>query len=165
MSLYGDVAPDISYASVALQREPEAINLWLGEKKSITALHRDNYENIYCQVLGSKDFVLLPPIEAACVSERFLPGATYNSFMRVVQDIPPVSVPCAIWDPDRPEENPTQFSKLSRPLRVRIGPGDTLYLPACWYEYSAQHFRDPELTKKGTTKSLKEILRRGYVVV
>jgi len=65
----------------------------------VTALHRDNYENIYCQVIGNKHFVLLPPIEAPCVNERILPCATYESHVQreshqVSQEFW-VSIPCA----------------------------------------------------------------------
>ena len=132
VSLYEDVEPDIRFASIALQREPDAINLWIGNDQSTTALHRDNYENIYCQILGSKEFVLLPPVETACVNEQFLPGATYNACMEIIPDDPPLPIPSAIWDPDRPKENPTRFSHLSRLMRVTLHSGDMLYLPACW---------------------------------
>lgn len=133
LTLYEDVEPDIRWASIALQRKPDAINLWIGNSDSVTALHRDNYENIYCQILGSKDFVLLPPVETACVNERFLPSATYSETMDIIPDDPSTQVPCATWDPDKPSENRTEFSHLSKPARVRLDPGDMLYLPACWW--------------------------------
>ena len=132
VSLYEDVEPDIRFASIALQRKPDAINLWIGNSQSTTALHRDNYENIYCQILGSKDFVLLSPVETACVNEQFLPVATYNAGMEIIPDDPPVHIPSAIWDPDRPKESSTRFSHLTRPIRVTLFSGDMLYLPACW---------------------------------
>lgn len=52
-SLYSDVETDIPWARVALGQGPDAINLWIGNSSSVTALHRDNYENIYCQIVGS----------------------------------------------------------------------------------------------------------------
>lgn len=76
--LYKYVAKDIPWARIALGQEPDAINLWIGNSKSITALHKDNYENIYCQLVGSKHFVLLPPVESACVNEKLLPSAHYS---------------------------------------------------------------------------------------
>lgn len=75
--LYNDVAKDIPWARIALGQDPDAINLWIGNSRSVTALHKDNYENIYCQVIGSKHFVLLPPVELACVNEKQLPSASY----------------------------------------------------------------------------------------
>ncbi|KAI9816838.1 MAG: hypothetical protein M1827_001483 [Pycnora praestabilis] len=75
--LFADVSRDIPWARIALQRSPEAINLWIGNSRSVTALHKDNYENIYVQVVGKKHFVLLPPIEYPCVGERGLQMGTY----------------------------------------------------------------------------------------
>lgn len=78
LKLFGDVEHDIPWARIALDKTPDAINLWIGNSKSVTALHRDNYENIYCQVTGLKSFVLLPPVEAPCVQERMVPCASYE---------------------------------------------------------------------------------------
>jgi peptidyl-lysine (3S)-dioxygenase / protease len=41
-------------------------------------------------------------------------------------------VPFAVWDPDRPAEHLTPFSKLSKPMHVDLHPGDMLYLPSLW---------------------------------
>jgi len=104
-------------------------------------LHRDNYENIYSQITGSKDFILLPPIATACINEQFLPSATYDSAMNIVPDelpAPVPCVPCAVWNPDKPDENTTEFSRLAKPIHVRLDPGDVLYLPALWYHKVSQ---------------------------
>ena len=53
--------------------------------------------------------------------------------MVVVPDQPRKTVPCAIWDPDRPLENQSRFSSLSKPMRFDLCAGDKLYLPALWY--------------------------------
>lgn len=135
LPLFQDVPPSISEMSAALGREPDAINFWLGDSSSVTSLHRDNYENIYAQIRGSKTFVLLSPLEAACVNEQFLPCATYTkkeNTWYIVLDEPDGKVPVALWDPDNPEENATEFTKFSQPLRIRLEEGDLLYLPACW---------------------------------
>lgn len=124
LPLYHDVEADIRWASIALQKKPDAINLWIGNRHSTTALHRDNYENVYCQIVGSKNFVLLAPVETACIKEQFLPSAAYASDMSLIADDPPNKVPCALWDPDTLHENTTRYSSLSRPIRVRLDPGD-----------------------------------------
>lgn len=76
--MFQDVDKDIAWARIALDRKPEAINLWIGNSRSTTALHKDNYENIYCQVTGMKHFALLPPVEVACINERRLRAARYQ---------------------------------------------------------------------------------------
>ncbi|KAH6606315.1 phospholipase [Trichoderma cornu-damae] len=119
----------------ALGKAPDAINLWIGNSRSTTAMHKDNFENIFVQIVGRKHFVLLPPLLHACVNESLLLPATY-----IRQDdgfslrLDPVSrlVPLATWDPDDPVRNSTPMSHLAKPLRVTLDPGDMLYLPAMW---------------------------------
>lgn len=68
---------NVAWARIALGQQPDAVNLWIGNSRSITSLHRDHYENVYCQIVGRKHFVLLPPAETACINEKTLTAATY----------------------------------------------------------------------------------------
>jgi len=111
----------------------------------VTALHKDNYENIYVQVLGKKHFVLLPPLCQPCVNERDLRPATYTRKDAVLElELDETSeradslVPFAIWDPDQPCINATPYSRLASPVRATLEPGDMLYLPAMWYHKVSQ---------------------------
>ncbi|KAF5585211.1 phospholipase [Fusarium pseudoanthophilum] len=136
ITLFSDVQKDIPFARIALDKSPDAVNLWIGNSKSVTAMHKDNYENIYVQILGRKHFVLLPSLCHPCVNEQPLKPATYTrkeNSMELKMDPDDETVPFAIWDPDKPEHNATKFSHLARPLRVTLNPGDMLYLPAMWY--------------------------------
>jgi len=138
-SLFGHVQQDIPFARIALQREPEAINLWIGNSRSVTALHKDNYENVYVQVAGRKHFVLLPPHCQPCVNEQELRPAHYvradgqKLKLEVEDGEGDEPVPFAIWDPDAPAERATSYSRFAEPMRVTLEPGDMLYLPAMWY--------------------------------
>ncbi|KAI4284848.1 MAG: hypothetical protein L6R38_001113 [Xanthoria sp. 2 TBL-2021] len=135
--LYSDVPDDVSWATECLGAIPDAINVWIGNGQSITALHKDNYENIYCQIRGKKRFVLLPSVETPCVNIRFLPQAVYtrpgsDSSLALSPESPSEDIPWPVWDPDRPGKGQTRYSCLSKPLHVELGPGDMLYLPALW---------------------------------
>lgn len=135
VTLFSDVQKDIPFARIALDKSPDAVNLWIGNSKSVTAMHKDNYENIYVQVLGRKHFVLLPSLCHPCVNEQPLRPATYkrgDDGLQLVMDSDDEAVPFAIWDPEKPEQNATRFSHLAKPLRVTLNPGDMLYLPAMW---------------------------------
>ncbi|KAM5377432.1 hypothetical protein ACJZ2D_004971 [Fusarium nematophilum] len=141
ITLFSDAQKDIPFARIALGKAPDAVNLWIGNSKSVTALHKDNYENIYVQVLGRKHFVLLPSLCHPCVNEQPLRPATYNrreDGVHLDMDSDGDLVPFAIWDPDRPEQRATPFSHLAQPLRVTLNPGDMLYLPAMWYHKVSQ---------------------------
>lgn len=150
-TLFADVPKSIPFARIALEQDPDAINFWLGNSFSTTALHKDNYENIYVQLLGKKHFVLLPPVEAPCVNEKSVLAATYQPKERVgsgesgkrqdmviAVDEPEEYVPFATWDPDVASANTTPYSHHSQPLRVTLEEGDMLYLPALWYHKVSQ---------------------------
>jgi jumonji domain-containing protein 7 len=153
-TLFADVPRSIAFARIALEQDPDAINFWLGNSHSVTALHKDNYENIYVQILGQKHFVLLPPVEAPCVNEKAVLAATYtprqsntqdnseDADLVIAVDEPEEYVPFATWDPDEPGENATPYSRYSQPLRVTLEEGDMLYLPALWYHKVSQTCND-----------------------
>lgn len=151
--------PSIPFARVALDRDPDAINLWIGNSRSVTAMHKDNYENVYVQVRGRKHFVLLPPLCHPCVNEQTLTPATYRRGgggdleleldrveSRATEDdgerreelAANHLIPFATWDPDFPNVNATSYSRLAEPVRVTLEPGDMLYLPAMWYHKVSQ---------------------------
>ena len=131
---------DIPFARIALQKTADAVNVWIGNERSVTALHKDNYENVYVQIRGQKQFTLLSPVELPCVNERSLPRARYNLVTESCKgDVEEFGienlegeqlVPVAIWDPDDPEKRGTKYSHLAKPLRVTLNQGDMLYLPA-----------------------------------
>ncbi|KAF2838292.1 Clavaminate synthase-like protein [Patellaria atrata CBS 101060] len=158
-ALFSDVPKDIPFARIALERSPEAINFWLGNSLTTTALHKDNYENIYVQILGAKHFLLLPPTTYPCINEQPLPSYTYKShpppsipptsslipavlpsplLLIPTPDDPPSSVPFPTYDPSTPSIRPTQFSHLCKPLHVTLEAGDMLYLPALWFHRVSQ---------------------------
>ncbi|CAI6100475.1 unnamed protein product [Clonostachys chloroleuca] len=136
LALFSDAPKDIPFARIALQKSPEAINMWIGNSHSQTNLHRDPFENIYVQIRGKKHFVLLPALCHACVNEKLVLPATYrrsDQGLTLELDEGEDDVPLAIWDPDDPDKNTTKYSHLAKPLLVTLNPGDMLYLPAMWY--------------------------------
>ena len=74
--LHEDVGP-LEWASVAFNDAPDAVNLWLGNERSLTTLHQDPYENIYAVVTGCKTFLLFPPTDLYWLDERSYPVGRY----------------------------------------------------------------------------------------
>lgn len=157
------MSKDIPFARIGLGKEPDAVNFWLGSSRSTTAMHKDNYENIYAQIRGQKHFALLPPLATAGVNEQTLPAMTYSlrsrsqhghdgtnvcltsTDLEAVVDVPHEEVPGIVtWDVDAPTERSTAYSALVRPLRVTLEEGDLLYLPACWYHKVSQSCGDED---------------------
>ncbi|KAK2466214.1 hypothetical protein APHAL10511_001856 [Amanita phalloides] len=97
-SLREDVPSEISWCSEALDRHPDAVNLWIGDGKSSTSVHNDPYENIYTVIRGAKFFTLLPPTEGQYLVEKRYPHARYTRApdARLQLEISP-DVPSVRW--------------------------------------------------------------------
>lgn len=144
-----------------IETQKSGVLIPLGNERSTTALHKDQYENIYIQIIGTKFLTLIPPTEAACVNEQELPVASWKSircdrcdsgklcgtsadqihgtYGVVAPDEPRHRVPFPTWDPDGYAKTsfPTPFSDMARPMRVKLDEGDMLYLPALWLALNA----------------------------
>lgn len=149
--LFSDVPGNIDFARIALQQEgPDAVNFWLGNSRSTSALHRDNYENLFAQIRGSKRFLLLPPVTVAvvgeqdCIRTRYAVGQTpllaelgADDF-HFVTEKPEILTPIPTWDPDVMLAEPGSLRELIQPFDVTLNQGDMLYLPALWYHKVSQ---------------------------
>ncbi|KAF9009048.1 cupin-like domain-containing protein [Cyathus striatus] len=139
--LRNDVPAHIPWCTEALGRTPDAVNIWIGDAKSITSVHSDPYENIYSVVRGAKHFTLFPPTEALYLKERLYPHATYrrSSPGTPLRLIPSASdIPAVRWtsilDPDAPNAVPDEVQRI----HITIYPGEALYLPVGWWHYVRQ---------------------------
>jgi peptidyl-lysine (3S)-dioxygenase / protease len=69
-SLLNEIDSSLSLAQVSFGVDnPEAINLWIGDERSVSSLHQDFFENFYAVVSGEKTFTLLPPTDIAFLPE------------------------------------------------------------------------------------------------
>ena len=82
--LLADIDPHLQFASEAFgtktasEAVPEALNLWIGGKRSISSFHRDYYENMYVVVTGRKSFRLLPPTDGWRMQMKKFPLAAWQ---------------------------------------------------------------------------------------
>ena len=42
-----EAACDIPWATEAFDKNPDAVNFWMGDKRAVTSMHKDHYENLY----------------------------------------------------------------------------------------------------------------------
>ena len=142
--LVGDCAHEMAFASDAMGKPPDAVNLWIGDERSETTFHRDHYENVYCVVRGIKVFHLLPPCDGRLLGYREAPAAKFTSSSeggtfgvelekprRLVSwaSATPASLRArACTTPDDPVV----------PIVVEVRAGECLYLPAMWYHHVTQ---------------------------
>ncbi|ETW83951.1 hypothetical protein HETIRDRAFT_123667 [Heterobasidion irregulare TC 32-1] len=140
-SLRADVPCELDWCSQAFDRHPDAVNLWIGNSKSITSIHNDPYENIYHVVRGCKTFLLLPPTEGWCLRERLYPHATYirpSEGSPLILTPSPSSTPMVRWSSITHPERPGALPASAHPITISLQEGETLYLPAGWWHHVRQ---------------------------
>jgi len=114
-------------------------NLWIGNKPTISPLHYDDYENLLCQIQGTKELVLFPPSDVSYLYYVGRPKGTLQykfpgQFIRDKATVDPRSfVFGSSVDVDSPDEVRHPLYKRAHPLHVLLNKGEVLYLPAYWH--------------------------------
>jgi jumonji domain-containing protein 7 len=161
--LLTDVAGEgLPMAVEAFGNSPDAVNLWIGDARAVSTMHRDNYENMYCVVKGEKVFDLLPPCCAPLLPMTEVRNGTYRKCHKeegeaegsqgwvVELDDDPSST--TLWtrfdieneaigaEHSQGEDRMAQADDAaearrilkSMVCRVHVRAGEVLYLPAMW---------------------------------
>jgi len=124
--LYQEVLTDVPtpiYVPRAL-RASLTQQLWIGGPGNVTPVHYDMSENILVQVVGTKTVLLWDPAQYPLL---------YLSPLRTTHDR---QSPIDLDSPDL-----ARFPRFvhARALRCDLGPGDALYIPACWMHHVRSH--------------------------
>ncbi|KAJ8710111.1 hypothetical protein PYW07_009477 [Mythimna separata] len=160
--LLPDVLADIPFASEAFNKEPDAVNFWMGDERAVTSMHKDPYENIYCVIDGYKDFILIPPTDLPFVPYKRYPQAEFK-LQDDKWDIVPVTtvtekldlelgdgdneesdvnddggLPWICIDPLAPDLKKYPEYEKAHAYSVRLNKGDCLYLPSLWFHHVRQ---------------------------
>jgi jumonji domain-containing protein 7 len=152
-----DIEPSFALANAAFQLSgPEAVNLWIGDERATSSLHKDFFENMYVVIEGEKTFTLLPPADIAFLKEDTFSTQRYvlaigsaaarpkeEDLQLTAEGCPAESIGWIdIMDVDgRFLSYSGHNSKWQHlhPIRVTVRAGETLYLPAMWYHQVSQN--------------------------
>ena len=78
-TLHKDIPSSLLLADESFKNyQLEATNLWIGDERSISSLHKDYFENFYCVINGEKTFTLFPPTDILYFPEIEVPTAKYT---------------------------------------------------------------------------------------
>lgn len=141
--MFVDTEREIAWASKAFNSQPDAVNLWIGESRAVTSLHKDHYENLYCVVRGEKHFILLPPTDRPLLPHHTYKSARYaldvpSGTFSVVDEDDHGTVPWIPLDPLKPDLSRWPDYQHAHPLRCTLRAGDVLYLPSMWFHHVQQ---------------------------
>ena len=124
----------------------EASNLWIGDGRSTSSLHKDHYENVYCVHKGEKTFVLINPADVQFLQREATRSWEVRRWKEKSDDLVRPSIqnmellPQALgeasidWIDDWERLSPAKIS----PLTVTVKAGEVLYLPALWFHEVSQ---------------------------
>lgn len=91
----------------------EGCTLWLGPAGTLTPLHHDSTNILFCQIVGKKRIWLIPPYEASLLDDM---RGFYASF-----------------DPRRQREDWPEVHRDVQMAELVLEPGEALFLPAGWW--------------------------------
>ena len=111
------------------------VNLWFGDERAVTTLHKDHYENMYAVVSGRKEFTLYPPCVLPLLYPRSYPAKAYQKVedrWRLVESKHEKPGSLRTWisvDPEQPDYDRYPLFRHARATRVVVEAGEVLYLP------------------------------------
>jgi peptidyl-lysine (3S)-dioxygenase / protease len=155
--LLDDVESSFPLGDAVFGSPPEAVNLWIGDERSTSSLHKDHFENLYVVISGEKIFTLFPPTDIQFLGETTFPTKRYqyqgqdetpnpitirikkSDLTSTSNGCPSSTLPWIGVDPHSPtalEELPSL--RYASPIHVRVRAGEVLYIPAMWYHRVTQ---------------------------
>ena len=144
-----DAASEVSWATEAFGKHPDAVNFWMGDERAVTSMHKDHYENLYCVISGKKVFTLLPPSDLPLIPYKLYNPARFKTTERgnfeIVDEIEQITElsaePKVSWiavDPLNPDlKKYPKFAKAN-PVSCTVQAGEMLYLPSLWFHHVQQ---------------------------
>ena len=122
----------------------DAANLWIGDERSLSTIHRDSsYENMYCVLKGRKVFYLLPPFATPFLGEKEYPNACWELNGTTWDLVPEADttswVEIDVQSPIQACKIHPEYKNVAKFLqKVVVEEGQILYLPAGWWHQVTQ---------------------------
>ncbi|CAJ1925901.1 unnamed protein product [Cylindrotheca closterium] len=151
--LYKAFPPGIAWAEEALGPEQplDAVNLWVGNERAISSMHKDHYENLFYVASGEKVFTVCPPANVAFLYEqrqyrsgRFQVNEQSRAWEVFAEDDDTkahwIAPDVAILNSDKRDLLLEEYPLLKhvKPLEIRVREGEMLYLPSLWFHRVTQ---------------------------
>jgi len=97
-------------------RTASSISIWFGPAGTVTPLHHDTANVLFCQVFGRKKILLFPPFELSLM--RRMHHGVYSSI-----------------DAESPDADAfPEFAEISR-KEVTLSAGEVLFIPVAWWHH------------------------------
>lgn len=129
--LCNDIELEIDFVSKALNKKPDAVNLWMGESRSMSSLHQDPYENMFCVIVGQKHFILYPPTSEIYLKKIEFEKGRYH--MQAKQWFINLESEKVKWIDYDFNESKSDLHLKCPAMKVTVNPGQLLYIPRLYF--------------------------------
>ncbi|KAL3932421.1 MAG: hypothetical protein SGBAC_010859 [Bacillariaceae sp.] len=151
--LYKTFPQGIDWAEEALGPEQalDAVNLWVGNERAVSSMHKDHYENLFYVASGEKVFTVCPPADVAFLYEhrqycsgRFQVNEQNGTWEVCEEDddttIPWIAPDVTILQNENRDVLLEEYPLLQyvKPLEILVREGEMLYLPSLWFHRVTQ---------------------------
>lgn len=92
--------------------------------------HTDQYDNLLCQIVGTKEVVLIPHTQRLYL---YTTSTLSHETDSIYHNMPHHYSPIDFFEPDFKKY--PDFAKVKGKYTVTINSGDILYIPAHWFHY------------------------------
>jgi jumonji domain-containing protein 7 len=125
---------------------PDAINLWIGNERAVSSMHKDHYENLFYVLSGQKIFTICPPADAPFLYEQEYESGKFDSTSGTwkvnTKGCTESKVRWIAADVTlkNDAEHISQFPLLqyTHPIEVVVNAGEMLYIPSLWFHRVTQ---------------------------
>jgi hypothetical protein len=114
-SLHEDFEPFPAYLDSDNRTAPYGCSFWLGPAGTVTKLHHDAVNIMFCQVKGRKEFILFSPQQTPVLYNH---RGVYSAV-----------------DCEHPDTLAYPLFKNAQRIRVVLKPGEALFIPVGWWHF------------------------------
>jgi hypothetical protein len=78
-TIWNKFPTSFQFANLAFGTQLDAVNLWIGNQRSVSSMHKDHYENLFYVASREKHFTLCPLADVPFLNIGEFPSASFCS--------------------------------------------------------------------------------------
>ncbi|RLN91787.1 hypothetical protein BBJ28_00004814 [Nothophytophthora sp. Chile5] len=142
-ALFEDVPSCVELAKEAFGNEPDAVNIWIGDERAVSTMHKDHYEQEFASaryrhaaspVHHGDEHNVIDRVATTRFHERYPEHAAWS----ILSSPDKGDTPWIPVDPLHIDVERFPLASALKPIEVVVNAGEMLYLPAMWYHRATQ---------------------------
>jgi jumonji domain-containing protein 7 len=131
----------LEFSTEAFGEPADALNVWMGDSRSVSSTHKDHYHNTICVLEGAKQFCIWPPSDVLFLPSRRVKvkrwkrkeGRQEQRILRDDLELSDAEQSHIEWIGKAEDEVFSPSPPYSSPHHVTVPAGSVLYLPPLYF--------------------------------